>query len=63
MKNQNKTDSQHYVIWTDEEGIKQVEPFNKKSEAYKFMILKLSNGYWACFPEKARILRDTGRVG
>ena len=48
--------SQHYVMWLDEEGIKQAKPFSSKDDAYKFMVSKLSNGLWACFPERSRIL-------
>tara|TARA_R100001082_G_scaffold97452_1_gene65337 strand:- start:973 stop:1155 length:183 start_codon:yes stop_codon:yes gene_type:complete len=59
MKTRKKTDSQHYVIWTDEDGTRKVEPFDKKVEAYEFMVSKLSIGNWACFPENARILRNT----
>ena len=57
MKTRKSTDSQHYVIWTDEKGVRKIEPF--ENEAYEFMISKLSDGNWACFPENARILRST----
>ena len=46
---------EYVVVWSDETCDRIYDPFRDHTEAYNYMITKLSKGNWACMSPKDKL--------
>tara|TARA_R100000008_G_C3428655_1_gene88512 strand:- start:134 stop:331 length:198 start_codon:yes stop_codon:yes gene_type:complete len=46
---------EYFVVWSDNTGGRIYDPFDNKSDAYEYMVEKLSEGNWACMSPKNKL--------